>query len=220
MKCEIDLIKDIGFGDYRDNVDDYREKHHGVSDHLPIVHEVDESVIGGSFSPCNSKCLIDKIKYLGTSCRCIVEIGVDRADDGVTATSTRAILKNKLPETLYLGIDVLDKSYIIDHANNVHFIQTTSQNTREIVDYLRSNGKNEIDFLFIDGWHSINQVCADWELTQILSSHGIVGFHDSAYHPGPNLFLRNLDTRAWNVIPNECADNINDYGIGFAWKKL
>jgi len=74
----------------------------------------------------------------------------------------------------------------------------------------------EFDFIFIDGWHSINQVLADWEYTNLLTDGGIVGFHDTSCHPGPHNFIKSLDKSKWDVIENCCPQ---DWGIGFARKK-
>jgi len=42
-----------------------------------------------------------------------------------------------------------------------------------------------IDFLFIDGWHSVNQRLADWRYVERLSPGGVVVMHDTNVHPGP-----------------------------------
>lgn len=213
-----DLVKDIRFGDRRDQLDDYRPIYGGTSDHLSFSHNVDENKIGGSFSQCNREELLKKLKFLGDNCRCIVEIGVDRVDDVQKITSTSVILNAKPQNCFYLGVDVLDKSYLMNFSKNIHFLQTKSENTNFILNYLKQCGHEKIDFLFIDGFHSTEQVYYDWELTRNLCPDGIVGFHDTAYHPGPNLFVKNLNKKYWNVEENVCGSNINDYGIGFAWK--
>lgn len=213
-----DLTKDVRFGDQRDQLDDYRPIYGGTSDHLLVSHNVDEKQIGGSFSPCNREKLIEKLTLVGESCRCIVEIGVDRVDDVQKITSTSVILNNKPANCFYLGVDVLDKSYLMDFSKNIHFLQTRSDNTNFILNYIKQCGHEYIDFLFIDGFHSVEQVYCDWELTKKLHPNGIVGFHDTAYHPGPNLFLKNLNKKLWQVQENACDFSINDYGIGFAWR--
>lgn len=50
-------------------------------------------------------------------CKNILEIGVDHTN---TISSTSLIFKNKNKETLYLGVDIDDKSYLNDENNNVH----------------------------------------------------------------------------------------------------
>ena len=58
---------------------------------------------------------------------------------------------------------------------------------------LMEHGEDSFDFIFIDGWHSINQVLDDWKFTEFLAEGGIVGFHDTNTHPGPMLFVDNLN---------------------------
>ena len=220
MKWETDLIRDIRFSNtWENNLDDYRPQFGGVSRHLSNIHNVDEDKINGTFSECNKINLLNAIQGLGDKCRCIVEIGVDRVANGNFNTSTRAILERKLPNTIYLGIDLEDKTYIVNHQKNIHFLRTDSSETSIIIEYLNSIGIKEIDFLFIDGFHSVNQVYRDWELTKILSKHGIVAIHDTAYHPGPNLFVNNLDETKWDIIKNSCDHSKDDYGIGFIRRK-
>ena len=76
-------------------------------------------------------------------------------------------------------------------------------------------GITQFDFIFIDGWHSINAVMTEWEYTRLLSPTGIVGFHDTNYHPGPKEFVDAINQEKWNVA-KVCPD---DYGISFAWRK-
>ena len=101
-------------------------------------------------------------------------------------------------------------------SNLVAFINQLDKN--QVYNYVspKTKGVIKIDFLFIDGWHTINQVKRDWEFTKFLSANGIVGFHDTSCHPGPKRFLEALDTEKWNVIPNTCPA---DWGIGFVWAK-
>jgi len=216
MKWKTDLIKDIRFGDRRDDSENYARLHQY---YLPYYHKVDEVLTNGSYSGCNKFNTEQQIDSLGDSCKCIVEIGVDRRGRNVKYTSTDVILNKKPTAAMYLGVDLLDKSHLNSKENNVHTIQVNSSCTDVIINHLNSLGRSEIDFLFIDGWHSINQVYADWELTRILSPRGIVAFHDTAYHPGPHLFIGNLNPKVWETIPNCCDHTREDYGIGFAWKK-
>jgi predicted O-methyltransferase YrrM len=77
-------------------------------------------------------------------------------------------------------------------------------------------GITEFGFIFIDGWHSINQVLTDWEYTALLSPNGIVGLHDVSSHPGPNSVIKAINKDIWEVEENTCP---YDHGVGFAWKK-
>jgi len=84
------------------------------------------------------------------------------------------------------------------------------------MEFIKSIGIKEFGFIFIDGWHSINQCLDDWEYTNILQSDGVVGFHDTSCHPGPAAFVKALNKDMWEVEENLTPE---DYGIGFAWQK-
>lgn len=168
---------------------------------------------GWEVSMCNLENLKDQFLRIRDRCKVIIEIGVHRNDD---RSQTHVFLKNKLPETMYFGIDIVDKSFLNDPAKNIFTIQSDSSDTDTIWEWIQSHGVSEIDFFYIDGYHSINQVKRDWEFTRYLSSFGIVGFHDTTCHPGPKEFVRVLDRNKWVVEENVCPD---DWGIGFAWKK-
>jgi predicted O-methyltransferase YrrM len=170
-----------------------------------------------------SQCNIDNLQtHFGRvrdHARCILEIGVDCNLSPTEMTSTRTFLDNKLPDTVYVGVDIMDKSYLTNAAKNVFTIQHTSSDVEKIWSFVSSLGVDSIDFLFIDGWHSINQCLLEWEYTRWLAPNGIVAWHDTASHPGPYLFTRNLDQRKWHVIDNSCVIHDIDYGIGFAWRR-
>lgn len=198
-KWELDLIRDISVGiNFADQ------------DH-PRGRTCTEEI-----TLCNRVSLLKYFSRIKNNCRAILEIGVYRNGG---ASFTQALLENKLPQTIYLGVDIEDRSYVDDPSQKIYTIKTSSSNVDDVMKYARSIGITEFDFIFIDGDHSIKQVMCDWEYTQWLSHIGIVGFHDTAYHYGPNYFVHNLKTDIWNVIPNACQHNEDDYGIGFAWKK-
>lgn len=167
-------------------------------------------------SECNKKALLDQFLKVRDSCKAILEIGVCRNGEG---SFTHVFLKHKRPETVYIGVDINDKSFLDNPAQNIFTIQSDSSNYNKIIEFCNSKKIEELDFIFIDGWHSINQVLRDWEYTNILSDKGIVGFHDTAYHFGPKRFIENLNSSLWHTIPNACNHTEDDYGIGFAWKK-
>ena len=147
------------------------------------------------------------------SCKAILEIGICR---NKKESFTYVFLDNKKDETIYVGIDLDDKSFLNDPDKNIWTIQGDSSSITEAMEIFKDLGITEFDFIFIDGYHSINQVLIDWEYTRCLSSNGIVGFHDTSAHPGPMNFVAALDRKIWNVEENLCT---LDYGIGFAWKK-
>tara|TARA_R110000822_G_scaffold13216_1_gene47070 strand:- start:693 stop:1121 length:429 start_codon:yes stop_codon:yes gene_type:complete len=142
VRFKEDLKQSIFFGDARDDVD---------TPFIPVNNPV-------KFSECNRKELIGSFLPIKDACKVIVEIGVHRNGQ---ESSTHCFLNNKKRETVYLGVDLDDKSFLNNEENNVHTIICDSSNYDLIVSRLNDIGVNHIDYLFIDGWHSINQVCAD-----------------------------------------------------------
>jgi len=222
MQWQRDLIKDIRLFDDRDNMDSQQGKGYvgDFSSVMPPWSRVDKRLNGNSsFSYKNQYALIEYFNKIKNNCKVILELGVAHPSNGIQ-TSTRVFLENKLDETVYVGVDSDDRSKINDPSKNIYTIKTMSQDYKTVNDFMKSLGIEKIDFLFIDTPHSINQILLDWEYSNMLSDSGIVGFHDTAYHPGPHLFLKNLDRSKWSVVENVCIDTTNDYGIGFAWRKL
>lgn len=198
MKWEEDLLKDIRLDDEKLNDQDYPfiGRPHGHPE----------------FSPCNREALLNSFSEIRDNCKAILEIGVHRSGQ---KSSTQALLDSKLNSTQYVGIDILDKSYLNNKELNIHTIRTDSSNYYQVVGFLSSLGIDQIDYFFIDGWHSINQVLKDWEYTKLLSPNGIVGFHDTTRHPGPKAFIEALDPDKWETSVECLLDN----GIGFAKRK-
>lgn len=202
MKWQEDLIKDIRTNTPFDDEDG------GVPHPMGYC-----SWFRGEFTKENSDMLNNIFMQVKDGCPAILEIGVCRNDQ---ASSTWTFLKNKNPETIYIGIDLDDKSFLNDPANNVYTIRASSSDFDANMEIIKSLGVTKFGFIFIDGWHSINQVLKDWEYTSILSSDGIVGFHDTSAHPGPVAFMQAINKDIWYVEENLCPE---DHGIGFVWKK-
>jgi len=200
MRWEKDLIKDIRTSTTYDN-----ENWGGVEDPTG-------GYFGIEFTDCNHNALVDRFLKVKDSCKAILEIGVDRSEKA----STYSLINNKKLETIYVGIDIEDKSFLDNPEKNIFTIKNSSSNIDENIEKMRSWGVTELDFILIDGWHSINQVLIDWEYTKILSPNGIIAFHDTSTHPGPHYFIKALNKDIWEVEENVCP---NDHGIGFAWKK-
>lgn len=215
MKWKEDLIRDIRLGDYRDDLDFpfHEEKYVFGNTGLPDYVERPKP----DFSQENQASLLKQFNTIRNTCKCIVEIGVSR-DTKFYRTSTYVFLNNKRSDCVYLGVDIEDKTYLNNADENIHTIQTGSENISKVVSRLKKLGQKQIDFLFIDGWHSINQVLTEWEYTKYLSPNGIVCLHDTAYHPGPYFLINNIDRKKFHVIPNDCEDIKEDYGIGYVWK--
>jgi len=203
MKWKQDLLKDIRFNDHRDDADNGYIKRE--TPHSSWPHE--------EFTDCNRNALRKKFLSIKDRCRAILEIGVARNKEN---SSSFVFINNKLPETKYIGIDIENKNFLDNPSQNVFTIKNDSRKIEENMDKINALGIREFDFIFIDGFHSVNHVLTEWEYTKWLSKDGIVGFHDTAEHPGPFLFIRNIDTQKWNVEVNSCP---NDWGIGFAWSK-
>jgi hypothetical protein len=210
MKWEQDLVKDIKtYTDYDDR--DSGEKHPFGYSHK--INEKNEVIYPEEVTYCNRFHLLEQFNKIKNNCKAILEIGVGRND---SKSFIHVFLKNKEKDTIYVGIDVNDRTFFEDKENNVHIIQNDSSNYQENIKVFEKLGIDKFDFIFIDGWHSINQVLRDWEYTNLLSDTGIVGFHDTACHPGPSNFIQALDKNKWTVIENCCPE---DWGIGFAQKK-
>ena len=227
MAWEDDLTYSIHFGDERDGID------------LPLMPDADQNVIqieeqsdtvvlcslpiGNvatvELSDSNRKNLFNSFMSIRDTCKVIVEIGVDRIGNG--QSSTRLFLDNKRPETYYFGIDIEDKSYLDDPDKNIYTIKRDSSECLHVVSKLSQvlwmeMDKIEIDYLFIDGYHSINQMLVDWEYSQLVKG-GIIGIHDTNSHPGPSRFVESLDQSRF--IIDRCDVVPDDNGITFVRRR-
>ena len=218
MTWKSDLIKDIRYNDYRDDLDWNGGEFLEIPNRPVDVRHPDTNQ-GQTMSVCNIENLKNQFDKIKNECKCIVEIGVDCNGTPTEMTSTSTFLKNKKEDTFYFGVDLNDKSYLNNPDKNIYTLQHDSSDIEYVMNFIKSKGINEIDFLFIDGWHSINQVIKEWEYSNWISQCGIVGFHDTSIHPGPHLFVKYLDKSKWEVLENACSDYSNDWGIGFARKK-
>lgn len=201
MQWEQDLIKDIRMHNKFDELDGPRL--------WPIG-------IDNQFSKCNQEALICSFDQIKNQCKCIVEIGIhrDKTVKKDNYSSSQCFWNNKKKETIYLGIDKEDKKQFDNQDNNIYTIQTDSSQYENVINRLNELNVQEIDYLFIDGWHSISQILKDWEYTRILAPGGIVGFHDVAFHPGPQRFVQALDRYKWNVTLS-CFDSIQTSHLVF-----
>lgn len=202
MQWETDLVRDIRLNSRLDDED-------GVLPQLGLRW----SGSAVEFTQANHEALQKAIGSCKVPPRTFLEIGVCRNGD---QSSTHTIIKNIPEGGVYLGVDIEDKTYLNNAEKGIHTIKTSSSNYDEVVSKLKSLGVETVDFIFIDGWHSINQVLRDWEYTKILSDGGVVAFHDTTGHPGPYFFIRNLDDEKWVVFENECP---NDHGLGYCYRK-
>jgi hypothetical protein len=168
------------------------------------------------FSKRNQDKLIDYFQSIKENCKCIVEIGVFRNE--YSKTSTSVLIDNKLESTFYFGIDINDKSELNNSNKNIYTIKTNSINHDILWKKMAEFNLNSIDFLFIDGYHSIDMVVNDWKYTEKLSKNGIVGFHDTNVHAGPYFVFNAIDENLFEKF-SYFTDNADDWGISFAIKK-
>ena len=179
------------------------------------------------FSQDNQKYLLNEILKIKSKTNVIVEIGVSRLYnkhydqiqeiENTTRTtfdksSTSVILRSKNDSTKYLGIDIEDKKFLESLKPNVYTLQSRSEDFEVVSNKLKEVGIEQIDFLFIDGWHSINQVIDELWYLQFMKPGGVIGFHDVNHHPGPKAILESLNPDIFEIINY----NTPDWGIGFA----
>ncbi len=204
-----DLVEEIRtFSEVDDqelNLDIFKKKY-GVNMSLSVTKE---------FSDCNKSQLIRQFKKVAPHAKAILEIGVHRNGGD---SSTWCFLNYKNKDTYYFGVDIVDKSFLDDKENNIYTIKENSSNTDKIMDIIKSTGVEKFDFIFIDGYHSINQVLDDWKFTEYLAEGGIVGFHDTNMHTGSMLFVDYLNTDKYNV-EKSCTTWLVDWGIAFVSRK-
>ncbi len=144
----------------------------------------------------------------------ILEIGVCRNGEHSSTTQILDIM-----DGTYLGVDIEDKSYLDEPNKGIYTFQTDSSNYDDIVRKLEviNHGDTTLDFLFIDGWHSVNQVLRDWRFAELVRPGGIVGFHDTNAHPGPYIVFDAIDETLFHK-EKFLEEDYNDWGISFATK--
>jgi len=141
----------------------------------------------------------------------VIEIGIARNNERSFTTQLLYAKKG-----IYCGIDLDDKSFLNDSLNRVYTIKANSHDQSSIRSYLNIIGLKKCSVLFIDGWHSVNTVINDWKYTDLLDDKGVVIFHDTNYHPGPNLVVPAIDRSMYRVV--KYCDGGNDWGIAAAYK--
>lgn len=161
-----------------------------------------------SFTKANFDVLENVVKT--SNPMAILEIGVAR--DHPELNSTNAILRNKALEAKYLGIDLRGLQHLFDKNKNEYFLQSNSFDQLKVRSKLQELNINELDLLFIDGWHSMNAFHNDWLYTDLLKVGGYVVFHDTTHHPGPREFFEAIDEEFYEKT-KYCPE---DYGIAVA----
>lgn len=147
----------------------------------------------------------------------IVEIGVWR-DPNSQYTSTKLFLDNRPKDTEYLGIDIEPRPHVLQYGKEkTYMLQTDSANTKTIKDSIQNIIKKQIDFLFIDGLHTIDQVGKELALIDLVKKGGVIGFHDIACHCGPSAWIDTFDPALFEIYKFYRDD---DWGVGFIVKKF
>ena len=142
------------------------------------------------FSIANQEVLKQALLSAG-NIGCLVEIGVQR--NPLPESSTGILLQHKPREATYIGIDIEDKSHLADPAAGVFTLKMNSADRLQVFSLMDELNLRYIDFLFIDGWHSVKQCMADWQYVERLAPTGVVVLHDTNVHPGPVALFEAID---------------------------
>jgi len=172
------------------------------------------------FSDCNKYTLARTFNEVKHNTKVIVEIGVARISDpkfktAITSyeqTSTSVLLQSKLPETLYLGIDMEDRSFIHSYAPNTHTLKAKSEDYEVVLNKFKELNITKIDFLFIDGWHSINQVIDELWYLDFMKPGGVICYHDTNHHPGPTKIMDKFRPEYFEAVKH--CQSENGWGLG------
>lgn len=175
----------------------------------------EERVVHDQFSERNHMILSKYFEPMMDSARAILEIGV--CDSGDYA-SMQTLIAMKHPDCVFLGIDVKDKTVIADPVKNIYTMKINSSETEKVMKRLEAlTWHRKIDFLHIDGWHSVNQILRDWKYAEFLSPDGVIAVHDTNCHPGPVELFKALDP---DIFEGKTFfhEHDNDWGIGIIKK--
>lgn len=142
--------------------------------------------------------------------RSIVEIGVSR--DGWDVSSTKVLFDNKHPDCDYVGIDAEDRSWACAKTTNARFLQNSSWDVVNNLQFIMSTGHQWIDLLFIDGDHSVNSVLKEWDYAKLVRPNGgVIVLHDTNFHPGPWCLAESVDPELFTV--SKFCETPDDFGI-------
>lgn len=147
----------------------------------------------------------------------IVEIGVDRSES-FNKSSTGCILNWKPSTCTYIGIDINNKAYLTDTKNRIYTLQNDSKEHDKLYTKMAELALEQIDLMFVDGWHSVNQVLAEWKYWERMIPEGVMTFHDINYHPGPIAVLEAADPTIFDVTYYGRNEPL-DWGVGVVKRK-
>jgi hypothetical protein len=109
-------------------------------------------------------------------------------------------------------MDLDDKSSINSVEKNVFTLRCDSADYQMLYKLMDWYGHEQIDFMFVDGWHSVNQVIKEWKYWEKMIGNGVMAFHDTNYHPGPVALLDAIDTDIFSV--EWFGRGESDWGVG------
>ncbi len=180
-------------------------------DWISCEHDCMHTSIPIEFSKQNGDVLVNwiiKLKEKGIF-KTIMEIGVQRSGE---LSSTSRMMTEKPQETIYVGIDIKEKSIstVNKPYTNSYGLVSDSSNYDYVCYFLDKLNVKNIDLLIIDGFHSINQLYKDFKYAERLSVGGIVFLHDTNYHPGPKTLLNCIDERIFSQ--KRYFEEDNDWG--------
>lgn len=176
-------------------------------------------IIKHAFSKNNSKHLRKALNR--KSHRVILEIGVNNSRSysySSTANFMDYVKNNE--NCVYIGVDinqdnldeVKDSNKKLHESKKIFFLNTSSSNYDDVTNFIKSvTGEAQIDFLMIDGWHSVNQVLLEWKYVNILKKQGTIFLHDTNNHPGPKELIKALDENVFE-IRQPFAGRYDDWG--------
>jgi hypothetical protein len=179
-----------------------------------LTNQMGHSYPGVNMSTMNLNVILNILNLIKQSAKLIVEIGVMPNMD--VPNSTKLFLQEKKSDCKYLGIDIENREYILKYGfPNVHLLQTDSKNTDLIIAKIKELG-GEIDFLFIDGLHTIEQVKYELALIPYVKKGGVIAFHDIMCHIGPNVWMKAFDPNKFSTITSFVK--YDDWGVGLLMK--
>lgn len=159
-------------------------------------------------SDCNRESVAETVRYLGDNLKAAMEIGVDRSN---ARSMSRIIMEGRPAGSFYLGVDIVDKSYLNNPDTNTWTLQCNSHDQTQIREFLKSKNVDTLDLLFIDGWHSVNTCVNDWRYADLIRPGGMVLLHDSNSHPGCAALFDAVDDTIFEKI--RCCTDPSDFGI-------
>jgi hypothetical protein len=164
-------------------------------------------ITGIEVSDCNLEIVRRMVNELGSNLNAILEIGVNRNGE---RSMSRVLMDERPKGSFYLGVDLDDKSYLDNPAENTWTLRTNSHNQEEIRSFIANKGVKKLDLIFIDGWHSVNTCVNDWQYTDLLSENGMVILHDTNSHPGCVGLFEAVSDSLYHKV-RYCTEN--DFGI-------